>query len=73
MILSLAYRMVFLQIQEVFLMQPNSTNTLRLSPKVAGITLSGTAYFIIGYVTGTIQTISTPQRGVYYLRNIEQR
>ena len=40
----------------------NSTNTLRLSPKVAGITLSGTAYFIIGYVTGTIQTISTPQR-----------
>lgn len=40
----------------------NAQNTLRLRPKVAGITLSGTVYFITGYVTGNAQTISSPQR-----------
>ena len=46
----------------VFNATRESTNVLRLQPRVAGVSLSGSVFFINGSVTGNIVTISRPQR-----------
>ena len=45
-----------------FIATHQSLNTLRLQPKVAGVTLRGGIFMIPGFVTVNINTVSLPQR-----------